>query len=135
MAARRRWAAAACATGALGLVAWLLAALAAQQAGYWRPGEVVWFASWGLLAGLAALAPWLHSRAPRLAGWLPYAAAALFLGLAVPGVFSIGPIMLLAGLLDLAAGWLLAPAPRRVALTLALAAALTAGLLGGALAR
>jgi len=125
----RRIAAAASAWIALLIIAQLLVAIYRVEGRYFRISEWLWFGTWGLLALLAALAPWLYPYWPRVAGWLPYAAAALFLGLAVPGLFSIILHMTLAGLLDLAAGWLLAPSWRRVGLTLAAAAVITIGIL------
>ncbi|NPA30846.1 MAG: hypothetical protein GXO37_02480 [Chloroflexi bacterium] len=125
---RRRLAAALSALLALAIIGQLLALIANSRRGFLTWDACLWFGSWGLLALLAALAPWLYPYLPRVAGWLPYAAAALFLGLAAPGLFSIIVHMTLAGLLDLAAGWLLVPSWRRVLLTLAVAAGITLAL-------
>jgi len=131
----RRYGAALVAGLGLGVVVQLLGVVFATQGRWMTWGERLWFALWGLIALMAALAPWLYRYAPRWAGWLPYAAAAVFLGMTIPGMFSVGVHMLLAGLLDLAAGVLLAPSWRRVGLTLVAAAALTAGILGWVLTR
>ncbi len=125
----RRGAAALSALLALVVIGQLLGAVWRFYAPMLTRSEAIWFGAWGVLAFLAALAPWFYARAPRLAGWLPYAAAALFLGLVVPGLFSISVHMLVAGLLELLAGWLLAPGWSRVGLVFVVALSITAGLL------
>lgn len=97
-----------------------------------HPVGAAYGALWLLAAGgtvVASLEPFRRRR-PRLALWWPYGAAGWLLGFVVPGLFSIFPFMLLAGLACLLAALLLAPRGRGLALTLLVAILSTLVILG-----
>ncbi len=96
-----------------------------------HPVGVAYGVLWLLAVGgtvAASLAPF-RRRWPRLALWWSYGAAGLLLGFVVPGLFSIFPFMLLAGLACLLTALLLAPRGRGLALTLLVAILITLGVL------
>ena len=118
---------------ALATVLWLLALFLQSPDRGWlgHPVGAAWGVLWLLAAGgtvVVSLEPFRRRR-PRLALWWPYAAAGWLLGFVVPGLFSIFPFMLLAGLACLLAALLLAPRSRGLALTLLVATLTTLAIL------
>ncbi len=119
---------------ALGAVLWLWTLFLQIPGRGWlgHPVGAAYGVLWLLAAGgtvVASLEPFRRRR-PRLALWWPYGAAGWLLGFVVPGLFSIFPFMLLAGLACLVAALLLAPRGRGLALTLLVAILTTLVVLG-----
>ncbi len=110
---------------ALGPVLWLWGVFLTSPDRRWlgHPVAMAYVVGWLLAAttpAAAAVALNRNSR-PKPAVWGPYTAAGYLLGFIVPGLFSIFPMMLVAGLACLGAALLLAPRGRGLALSLLVA--------------
>ncbi len=107
---------------ALGPVLWLWGVFLVLPDRGWlgHPVGMAYAVGWLLAAASPATAAVAMNRNSRLKPvvWGPYTAAGYLLGFVVPGLFSIFPMMLVAGLACLGAALLLTPSGRGLALSL-----------------